>query len=49
MKPRRGPTRFSSPENSNFFFLVTDVDHATSARDGRRMDTGWTLRITLKK
>jgi hypothetical protein len=36
MKPRRGPTRFSSPENSIFFFFFgTDVDDATSALDGR--------------
>jgi hypothetical protein len=37
MKPRRGPTRFSSPENSKFF-CWTDVDDATSALDGRGMD-----------
>jgi hypothetical protein len=41
MKPRKGPTRFSSPENSKFF-CWTDVDDATSALDGR----GMTLRIT---
>jgi hypothetical protein len=29
-----------------FFFFLGDVEGATSARDGRRMDAGWTLRIT---
>jgi hypothetical protein len=35
------------PEIQNFFFFWTDVDDATSAPDGRGMDEGWTLRITL--
>jgi hypothetical protein len=30
-----------------FFFFLGDVEGATSARDGRWMDAGRTLRITL--
>jgi hypothetical protein len=39
MKPRRGPTRFSSPENSNFFFFLLMW---TTPRQ-QEMDAGWTL------
>jgi hypothetical protein len=37
------------PEIQNFFFFLGDVEGATSARDGRWMDAGRTLRITQKR